>query len=185
MKLTNNFITSLTKLLPKYIKYILQYSTEFYLIVSPYNIHNLLYFLKHNTNTQYKLLVDISSVDFPERNNRFEINYHLLSIKYNHRINIKTYANELLPVSSVSSIYCNAVWSEREIWDLFGIFFSNNNDLRRILTDYGFEGHPLRKDFPLSGYFEIRYDDKYKQIVQEPLEITQEYRYFEYSSPWK
>jgi NADH dehydrogenase (ubiquinone) Fe-S protein 3 len=111
--------------------------------------------------------------------------YNLLSVHYNARIRVKTYTDELTPVESASSVYLSADWFEREIWDMYGIFFTNHPDLRRILTDYGFEGHPLRKDFPLSGYTEVRYDDELKRIVSEPIELAQEFRKFELKSPWE
>ncbi|KAG5322100.1 NDUS3 protein, partial [Acromyrmex heyeri] len=111
--------------------------------------------------------------------------YNLLSLRYNSRIRVKTYTDELTPVDSLHRVFQAADWYEREIWDMFGVFFSNHPDLRRILTDYGFEGHPLRKDFPLSGYVEVRYDDEHKRIVIEPLELTQEFRKFELAAPWE
>lgn len=185
MEFSQKILNTIVRILPKYIKHVLWNNYERYILISPFVLINVLSYLKWNTNSQYKILIDISSVDYPERANRFELNYHLLSIKYNTRITIKTYTNEITPVESTSSIYSNACWSEREVMDMFGIFFMNNPDLRRILTDYGFEGHPLRKDFPLSGYYEIRYDDNHKYIVTEQLEVTQEFRLFDYTSPWE
>ena len=180
-----SFEFQIVKILPKYITKVSITSYESVLYVSPFSFNNVLFFLKNNTNAQFKTLIDISCTDFPERANRFEVNYHLLSIKYNKRLAIKTYTNEIHPLPSVVTIFKNACWSEREVMDLFGVFFLNNPDLRRILTDYGFEGYPLRKDFPLSGYFEVRYDDNYKYIVHESLELTQEFRFCEYMSPWE
>ena len=124
-------------------------------------------------------------MDFPSKTQRFEIVYNLLSIQHNSRIRIKTLVDEITPVDSLVEIYNSANWWERETWDMFGIFFSNHPDLRRILTDYGFEGHPLRKDFPLSGFVEVRYDDSEKRVITEPIEMTQEFRYFDFSSPWE
>merc|ERR1711860_453663 len=121
----------------------------------------------------------------PTRKNRFEVVYNLLSLRYNARIRVKTYTDELTPIESADSVFKAANWYEREIFDMFGVFFSNHPDLRRILTDYGFEGHPFRKDFPLSGYTEVRYDEELKRCVVEPLELAQEFRKFEYSSPWE
>ncbi|KAJ3515840.1 hypothetical protein NMY22_g14344 [Coprinellus aureogranulatus] len=129
--------------------------------------------------------MDISGVDFPEREKRFEIVYHLLSVKYAGRIRVKTYAGEADAVPSAVPVFRGADWYEREAWDLFGIFFENHPDLRRILTDYGFEGHPLRKDFPLTGYTEVRYDEERKRVVYEPLQLTQAFRNFESLSPWE
>lgn len=117
--------------------------------------------------------MDISGADYPTRSQRFEVVYHLLSVKYNSRIRVKTYADEVTPVPSATAVYRAADWFEREIWDLFGVFFLGHQDLRRIMTDYGFEGHPLRKDFPLTGYSEVRYSEEKKRIVTEPLQLTQ------------
>ena len=125
------------------------------------------------------MVADITAVDYPTRNNRFEIVYNLLSVRHNSRIRVKTYADEATPVSSITSLYDGANWYEREVYDLFGVFFVGHPDLRRIMTDYGFDGHPLRKDFPLTGYTEIRYDEEKKRIVVEPLELTQAFRNFE------
>ena len=144
----------------------------------------VLYFLRDHTSCQYKVLIDICGVDYPERNARFEVVYHLLSIKYNSRIRVKVAVDELTPVDSVTSIYNSAGWYEREIWDLYGVFFSNHPDLRRILTDYGFDGFPLRKDFPLSGYIDVSYSADKRRIISEPLELTQEFRAFTFESQW-
>jgi len=130
-------------------------------------------------------MTDLCAVDYPERKARFEIVYNLISIRYNTRIRVKTSVDEVTPVDSVCDIFQAANWWEREVWDLFGVFFSNHPDLRRILTDYGFEGHPLRKDFPLSGYVEVRYDETQKRVVCEPVELSQEFRAFDFSSPWE
>lgn len=116
---------------------------------------------------------------------RFELIYNILSVRYNARIRVKTYTDELTPIDSCNDIFRAANWYEREIWDMYGVFFSNHPDLRRILTDYGFEGHPFRRDFPLSGYVEVRYDDEKKRVVVEPLELAQEFRRFELSAPWE
>ena len=145
---------------------------------------NLLLFLKNNQFLQFKTLVSITAVDYPKKKNRFEINYFLLSYKLNTRIIIKLETNDTTPVPSITSIYKGANWYEREVWDLFGVFFSNHPDLRRILTDYGFEGFPFRKDFPQTGFVEVRYDDQKKYVLYEPLEITQEFRSFDFLSPW-
>ena len=114
-----------------------------------------------------------------------QIVYNLLSLRFNSRIRVKTYTDELTPIESTCSIFAAANWYEREIWDMFGVFFTNHPDLRRILTDYGFQGHPLRKDFPLSGYIEYRYDDELQRVVQEPVELAQEYRKFDLAAPWE
>uniref|UniRef100_G8E8V5 NADH dehydrogenase [ubiquinone] iron-sulfur protein 3 n=2 Tax=Silene conica TaxID=39875 RepID=G8E8V5_SILCO len=145
----------------------------------------LLCFLKLHSYTRYEVLVDICGVDYPSRKLRFEVVYNLLSTRFNSRIRIQSSADEVSRIPSVVSLFPSANWCEREVWDMFGISFINHPDLRRILTDYGFEGHPLRKDFPLSGYVEVRYDDPEKRVVSEPIEMTQEFRYFDFASPWE
>ncbi len=137
-------------------------------------------FLKNHTNTQYSTLIDIVVIDYPLKTKRFEVVYSLLSIPHNKRVFLKCYLPTLPAIHSITSIYSVASWFEREAWDMFGIFFLNNFDLRRILTDYGFEGHPFRKDFPLSGYVELRYDENQKRIISEFLEVSQEYRHFDF-----
>jgi len=153
------------------------------LLIKPENAYSLCQSLKRNSLVQLEVLNDICVVDYPENTNRFEINYNLLSTKYNFRFFIKTYTSAYL--TSLTSLFNSANWIERECWDMFGVFFVNHPDLRRILTDYGFEGFPLRKDFPLTGYIEIRYDDESANIVYEPLEMSQEYRLFNFTSPWE
>ena len=160
-------------------------SNENIFIVAPEHILPAFYFLRNHTQTQFKILVDITAVDYPERQKRFEVVYNFLSIQHNARIRIKVLIDEMSPIESICSLYSSANWLERETWDMFGIFFVNHPDLRRILTDYGFEGHPLRKDFPLSGFVEVRYDDSEKRVLTERLEMTQEFRYFDFSSPWE
>lgn len=128
---------------------------------------------------------DITAVDYPTRDQRFEVVYNLLSVRHNSRIRVKTYADESTPVPSITSLFDGANWYEREVYDMFGVFFTDHPDLRRILTDYGFDGHPLRKDFPLTGYTEIRYDEEKKRIVVEPLELTQAFRNFEMNPSWE
>jgi NADH-quinone oxidoreductase subunit C len=155
------------------------------LTVKKEHLLKILFFLRNNTICQYKNLIDITCIDFPERKSRFTLVYNLLSLKYKTRIRINIETSELEPVPSVVSLYNGANWLEREVWDMFGVFFSNHPDLRRILTDYGFEGFPLRKDFPLMGFVEVRYDDENKRIVYEPVELTQEYRTFNFENPWE
>ena len=143
-------------------------------------------FLKYHTAAEFTQVSDITAVDYPTRDQRFEVVYNLLSIRHNARIRVKTYADEASPVPSITSLYDGANWYEREVYDLFGVFFTGHPDLRRIMTDYGFDGHPLRKDFPLTGYTEIRYDEEKKRIVVEPLELTQAFRNFDGgSSAWE
>ena len=148
-------------------------------------IPRVLTFLRDDPRCLFKVLVDLCGVDYPERPERFEVVYNLLSLKNNRRIRVKIATGENEPVPSVTSVYSSAGWYEREAWDLFGIFFSDHPDLRRILTDYGFEGHPMRKDFPLTGYVEVRYDEDRKRVVYEPVRLKQEFRSFDFLSPWE
>ena len=127
----------------------------------------------------------LHAVDYPSRPLRFEVVYNFLSIQYNSRVRVKSCLDEVTPISSLTPLFSSAAWWEREVWDMFGIFFSNHPDLRRILTDYGFTGHPLRKDFPLTGFLEVRYDDSEKRVINEPVEMTQEFRFFDFASPWE
>lgn len=145
----------------------------------------LLCFLKLHTYTQVKVSIDICGVDYPSRKRRFSVVHNLLSLRYNSRIRVLSSADEVTRIPSVVSLFPSAGWWEREVWDMFGVSSIHHPDLRRILTDYGFEGHPLRKDFPLSGYVEVRYDDPEKRVVSEPIEMTQEFRYFDSASPWE
>lgn len=142
-------------------------------------------FLRDDANCQFLTLLDVCGVDYPVDDERFEIVYHLLSMTHNNRIRVKLRTDEDTPVDSVTPLFKAANWWEREVWDMFGVAFNGHPDLRRILTDYGFEGHPLRKDFPLTGYVEIRYDDEQKRIVYEPVKLTQEFRTFDFLSPWE
>jgi NADH-quinone oxidoreductase subunit C len=142
-------------------------------------------FLRDDAQCLYKMLVDICGVDYPDREERFEVVYNLLSLKHNRRLRVKVATNEEAAVPSVASVFSTAGWFEREAWDLYGIFFADHPDLRRILTDYGFEGHPMRKDFPLTGYVEVRYDTEKKRVVYEPVKLTQAFRTFDFMSPWE
>ncbi len=152
-------------------------------LLSSNSLLNCLNILHKHMYFRYKILSDIICIDYIEKLKRFEINYNLLSLNYNNRIIISCQGKKEDIFLSVISIYNNANWLEREIWDMYGIFFKNHNDLRRILTDYGFNGYPLRKDFPLNGYIELRYDENYKHIVYEPIEFMQNMRYFKFSNP--
>ena len=140
--------------------------------------------LKNHINFQYKVLSCVSGVDLIEKSYRFCIVYDLLSLLNNTRIRVKVFTNSVVPLISATKIFINANWWEREIWDMFGVFFDSHGDLRRLLTDYGFEGHPLRKDFPLFGFFELRYNENKKRVVSEPLQLSQEMRNFVFESPW-
>lgn len=141
--------------------------------------------LRDDLGALFKVLVDICGADYPEREQRFEVVYNLLSVKHNRRVRVKVVTDENTPVPSVVGVFNSANWYERETWDLYGVFFSDHPDLRRILTDYGFEGHPLRKDFPLTGYVEVRYDEEQKRVVYEPVKLTQDFRTFDFLSPWE
>jgi NADH-quinone oxidoreductase subunit C len=148
-------------------------------------ITKVLTFLRDDVACLFKQLMDVCAVDWPEREQRFDVVYHLLSLKHNQRIRIKVRADEETAVPSATSVFNAAGWFEREAWDMYGVVFSDHPDLRRILTDYGFEGHPLRKDFPLTGYVEVRYDDERKRVVYEPVKLTQDFRSFDFLSPWE
>lgn len=158
---------------------------ELMLDAPPSAVPRLMTFLRDDSNCMFKMLVDLCGVDYPEREKRFEVVYNLLSLKHNQRIRVKVPVAEGEPVPSVAGIFSTAGWFEREAWDLYGIYFQDHPDLRRILTDYGFEGHPLRKDFPLTGFVEPRYDDEQKRVIYEPVKLTQEFRRFDFLSPWE
>lgn len=142
-------------------------------------------FLRDDAACLFVNIVDVTAADYPERAERFEVVAHLQSPKYNLRVRIKTPASEETPVASLVGLFPGADWYERETYDLFGVIFSGHPDLRRIMTDYGFDGHPLRKDFPMSGFVEVRYDDEQKRVVYQPVRLTQEYRNFDFLSPWE
>ena len=158
---------------------------EFCLWVPRLRLADVLLKLRDDPATAMNQLMDISGVDYPERPERFEVVYQLLSLKHNARVRVKVETDETSPVPTVVNVYSTAGWFEREVWDMFGVAFSGNPDMRRILTDYGFEGHPLRKDFPLTGYVEVRYDDEQKRIVYEPVKLPQDFRNFDFESPWE
>lgn len=158
---------------------------ELVMMVKKESILKVLEFLRDDRECGFRLLMDITAVDYPERQERFEIVYNLLSTRHNHRIRIKLYADEQTLVPSSTAVYSAADWLEREVWDMYGVMFEGHPDLRRILTDYGFEGHPQRKDFPLTGYVELRYDEELKRVVYEPVKLTQDFRSFDFLSPWE
>lgn len=145
----------------------------------------LVEFLKRDALCMFEMMIDVCGVDYPERSQRFEVVYHFLSMRMNQRIRVKVSTDEETAVPSIVEQHPSANWFEREAFDMYGIRFAGHPDMRRILTDYGFEGYPLRKDFPLTGYTEVRYDDLEKRIVHEPVELTQEYRNFDFLSPWE
>jgi|SRR2546423_793714 NADH-quinone oxidoreductase subunit C len=142
-------------------------------------------FLRDDPECEFRLLLDICGVDWPKREKRFDVVYHFLSLSKNQRVRLKVQTDEQTPVPSLASIHPTANWFERETYDMYGVVFSDHPDLRRILTDYGFEGYPLRKDFPLTGFVELRYDDDLKRVVYQPVQLVQEFRDFDFMSPWE
>ena len=153
--------------------------------IAPANIEDFVEFLKVDRNCRFSSLVDLTAVDYPGREKRFDVIYHFLSMYRNQRIRLRVAVREDEMVHSITTIHPSANWFEREVFDMFGILFSGHPDLRRILTDYGFRGHPLRKDFPTTGYTEVRYDEAQKRVVYEPVNLVQEYRQFDFMSPWE
>ncbi|RUU96101.1 NADH-quinone oxidoreductase subunit C [Mesorhizobium sp. M6A.T.Cr.TU.017.01.1.1] len=158
---------------------------ELTISVEPHDLIEVVTFLRDDKNCQFISIIDVCGADYPSRAKRFDVVYHLLSPKQNIRIRIKVQADEETVVPSITGVYPGADWFERETYDLYGVLFSGHPDLRRILTDYGFEGHPLRKDFPLTGFVEVRYDDEAKRVIYEPVELKQEFRNFDFLSPWE
>ena len=155
------------------------------ILVDPSRIVEVVTFLRDDPSCRFVSFIDLCGVDYPGRERRFDVVYHLLSPAHNTRIRIKVETDETTPVPSIIDVYPAANWFEREAYDLYGILFSGHPDLRRILTDYGFEGHPLRKDFPLTGFVEVRYDDEQKRVVYERVKLQQEFRNFDFLSPWE
>ncbi|KAA0970672.1 NADH-quinone oxidoreductase subunit C [Aureimonas fodinaquatilis] len=158
---------------------------ELTVVTARQDILAVLTFLRDDPSCLFRNFVDLCGVDYPERAERFEVVYHLLSPRLNQRIRVKVYAGEDDAVPSTTAVFAGADWFEREAYDLYGILFQGHPDLRRILTDYGFEGHPLRKDFPLTGFVEVHYDERLKRVVYEPVELRQEFRNFDFLSPWE
>ncbi len=153
--------------------------------IAPSSVVAFTEFLRSDPNCRFSTLIDITGVDHPEREARFDVVYHYLSMYRNHRIRVKTALREDETIASITEVHPAANWFEREVYDMFGIIFSGHPDLRRILTDYGFRGYPLRKDFPTTGYTEVRYDEAQKRVVYEPVKLVQEYRQFDFMSPWE
>lgn len=176
----------LAQCLPKYVQQV-QFAAgdELEVLIHPTGVIPVLSFLKGHHAAQFTNFLFACGVDVPTRKNRFEVVYALLSIRYNSRIRIRTYADEISAIDSVTPIFSGAEWYEREVYDMYGVWFNNHPDLRRILTDYGFEGHPCRKDFPLTGYKELRFDPELQRVVYEPTELAQEFRKFDLESPWE
>lgn len=158
---------------------------ELTIVVTPANFVSFVEFLKSDATCRFSTLVDITAVDFPARDARFDVVYHFLSMYQNHRVRVKFEVREQDMVPSIVDVHPSANWFEREVFDMFGIMFSGHPDLRRILTDYGFRGYPLRKDFPTTGYTEVRYDEEQKRVVYEPVNLVQDYRQFDFMSPWE
>ncbi len=158
---------------------------ELTITVATASIPRVLTYLRDEPSLLFQELVDLCGVDYPDRERRFDVVYHLLSLRRNQRIRVKVETDEATPVPSVVSVFPTANWFEREAWDMYGILFSDHPDLRRLLTDYGFEGHPLRKDFPMTGYVEVRYDEEQKRVVYEPVKLRQDLRSWDFLSPWE
>ena len=158
---------------------------QLYLNIDNEDLLDVILFLKINNDTKFKQLIDITSVDYPENSKRFKMIYLLLSHQFNQRIVISCLINENEVVSSLTKIFPSSNWMEREVFDMYGVKFKDHPDLRRILTDYGFDGHPLRKDFPLTGHNEVRYSEDEKKVIYEPVKLEQNYRNFDYESPWE
>lgn len=175
-------MTNLHKIIPLITTYM--FNTENIIAVSCKNLLFTVTCLKEHINYQYKLLTCVSGVDFLYSKYRFSVVYDFLSLKFNARLRLKISVNESTPVSSIVSIYKNSNWWEREVWDLYGVYFIKHPDLRRILTDYGYEGFPMRKDYPVSGYIELRYDYNKKRVVINPIELAQDFRYFSFATNW-
>jgi NADH dehydrogenase (ubiquinone) Fe-S protein 3 len=181
----HSFAETLRRECPKWVQSTQERRGELTVTVYPEYIIPFCTYLRDHMNTQYRVLVDVTAVDYPERDLRFRVVYHFLSVEYNSRIRVCTNVSDNQALDSITTLFSSAGWWEREVWDMFGIFFQGHPDLRRILTDYGFQGHPLRKDFPLTGYNEVRYCDSEKRVITEPVELSQEFRLFEYGSPWE
>jgi NADH dehydrogenase (ubiquinone) Fe-S protein 3 len=180
------FSKILPRMLPLFLNSLTVQKDGSLVVVTSYkSVYFLILSLKKNLIIKSSSLMDIWGVDFPYLDKRFQINYLLLNYLNMFRIRIVTYVSEMDILESVSSIYPSASWLEREVWDMYGVFFQNHKDLRRILTDYGFKGHPLRKDFPLTGYTEVRYSEKRKRVIVKPIQIAQEFRLFDFSTPWE
>ena len=158
---------------------------QLYLTIDNEDLLNVILFLKTNKDTKFKQLIDITTVDYPENSKRFKMIYLFLSHQFNQRIIISNFINENEVVPSLTKIFPSANWMEREVFDMYGVKFKDHPDLRRILTDYGFDGHPLRKDFPLTGHTEVRYSENQKKVIYEPVKLEQNYRNFDYQSPWE
>jgi NADH:ubiquinone oxidoreductase subunit C len=179
------YVNSLYSKIPKYIDNVIIKNKKIIISVNPNYIISLVKFLQNHVSSQYGVLIDMTVVDRLFGKNRFEIYYFFRSMIFNNILTIKFQTDGLTALNSLTQQIRGASWLEREIWDMFGIAFSNHSDLRRILTDYGFQGFPLRKDFPLTGFIEVRYDDESKRVIYDSLELSQEFRFFDFQSPWQ
>jgi NADH:ubiquinone oxidoreductase subunit C len=179
------YVNSLVSKIPKYIVHVQIEKNMIYLSTSESHLLSLFLFLQNHVATQYAILVDITAVDKFRGRKRFELFYFLRSVAFNNVLGIRVLTDGFSSVPSCTLVYNGAGWLEREVWDMFGIAFANHADLRRILTDYGFQGFPLRKDFPLTGFVEVRYDDETKRVIYDALELAQEFRFFDFQSPWQ
>ncbi len=181
----NEFLDYLKTTYPNHVLEAAIINNEMVVTTDAAHVVELLTQLRDNPNCLFVQLIDVCGVDYPDRAQRFEVVYQLLSLKHNSRIRVKVATDEQAPVPTVQHVFSSAKWFEREAWDMYGINFADHGDLRRILTDYGFEGHAQRKDFPLTGYVELRYDEEQKRVVYEPVKLNQAYRSFDYLSPWE
>ena len=176
-------LNNLSKVCP--LEKIQLFNSDITLVIKPSILLDIMLFLKYHMLCQCEVLACISAVDYPTNSYRFKLVYELLSVRYNSRIRVKTFTHELRGVESCHNLFLTSSWYECEIWDMFGVFFKSHLNLKRILTDYGFEGYPLRKDFPLSGFIEMRYNENQKRVLNESIEFCQEYRTFTFLSPWE
>ncbi|MFO0388434.1 MAG: NADH-quinone oxidoreductase subunit C [Alphaproteobacteria bacterium] len=181
----NDFVAYLQQSISGSILHAGMVNGEFVIHTDHAHLETLLWFLRDDASCQFVQLTDICGVDYPDREKRFEVVYHLLSFTHNARIRVKIATDDKTPVPTACGVYSAAGWYEREVWDMYGVLFAGHPDLRRILTDYGFDGHPQRKDFPLTGYVELRYDEVQKRVVYEPVKLNQAYRSFDFLSPWE
>jgi NADH/F420H2 dehydrogenase subunit C len=187
LNMNNLFIAENLKIITKVLPVLKTqiHQKEISLVIKQKHLLSVLIFLKNHIKCQFKMLTCISGVDYPSHKYRFKVVYELLSVKFNVRLRVKILTDELSSVESCEQVFAAAGWYESEIWDMYGIFFNNHNNLTRLLTDYGFEGYPLRKDFPLSGFVEASYDYTRKRVVNDRVELSQEYRSFKFTSPWE
>lgn len=189
-----NYLLYIRDLIPKYIKEFNILSSfniwdtqtfEIIIQANSLNLFNICFFLHNHSNCVFESLIEIAAVDYPKKKKNYELNYIFLSHEFGARLRVKIKFMDSVSINSLVSIFPSANWLEREVWDMFGIFFKNHPDLRRILTDYGFNSFPLRKDFPVHGYVQLRYDDHLKQLIYEPINFSQEFRVYEFKNPWE